>query len=289
MAPGMLQERNLNGRDGMDVRDPEGGATQALTSLVFPTYNPGPQIEHTWQEVRQFLNDHPGAWEILFVCDGCTDGTPARLEELLAGEHQPVQIINYAPNRGKGYAVRRGLEAAKGAWRIFTDIDLAYSLGDVQRLAQVLQSGAEVAIASRLHPDSRVILPPALHGYAYRRHLQSWLFTQLAHHLLPLRQGDTQAGLKGMSAAAARRLLPHLHCDGFGFDCELLTACAHFGVDVTEVPVWVRYENTASTTGVGAMRKMFRELLRIRRDWRSMAHPVAVPVQPVDTVQREAA
>src|SRR5262249_44728235 len=155
---------------------------------------------------------------------------------LTADEPRRVRIITYAPNRGKGYAVRRGLEAARGAWRVFADIDLAYSLSDVQRLAQVLRGGAEVAIASRVHPDSRVILPPSLQGYAYRRHLQSWLFTHLAHRLLPLHQWDTQAGLKGLSAAAARLLLPHLHCDGFGFDCELLTACAHFGVEVTEVP-----------------------------------------------------
>jgi dolichyl-phosphate beta-glucosyltransferase len=273
----------------MDVRDPEGGVAQALTSLVFPTYNPGPQLERTWQEVRQFLNDNPEAWEILFVCDGCTDGTPARLEALTADETRRVQIINYAPNRGKGYAVRRGLEAARGAWRIFTDIDLAYSLGDVQRLAQVLRGGAAVAIASRVHPDSRVILPPSLHGYAYRRHLQSWLFTNLAHCLLPLRQRDTQAGLKGLSAAAARLLLPHLHCDGFGFDCELLTACAHFGVEVTEVPVWVRYEDRASTTSVRATRQMFRELLRIRRTWRRMAIPVPTPAVVVEPVRREAA
>jgi dolichyl-phosphate beta-glucosyltransferase len=235
------------------------------------------------------LNDNAGKWEVLFVCDGCTDGTPARLEELIAGEKLPVQIISYAPNRGKGYAVRRGFEAAKGGWRIFTDIDLAYSLADVQRLAQVLRAGAEVAIASRLHPDSRVILPPSLCGYAYRRHLQSWLFTKLAHYLLPLRQRDTQAGLKGMSAAAARLLLPYLHCDGFGFDCELLTACRRFGLEVTEVPVWVRYESTGSTTGVGAIRAMFRELLRIRRDWKSVPNPVAVPASRTDTMQHEAA
>jgi dolichyl-phosphate beta-glucosyltransferase len=265
----------------MQVRDPEPGGGQALTSLIFPTYNPGPRLERTCQEVERLLRDGPGRWEVLFVCDGCTDGSPAQLEDFARGQSGQVQVLSYAPNRGKGHAVRRGLLAARGQWRMFTDVDLAYGLEDVVRLAETLWTGAEVAIASRAHPDSRVILPPRLQGYAFRRHIQSVIFTHLAQLLLPLRQRDTQAGLKGLSAVATRRLLPLLRCDGFGFDCELLTACAFHGVAIQEVPVCLRYEDTTSTTGLSAMGRMLRELLRIRRDWRRGPTPVeAIPVEP---------
>jgi dolichyl-phosphate beta-glucosyltransferase len=247
-----------------------------LISLIFPTYNPGPRLERTWQEVDRFLREAVGNWEILFVCDGCSDGTVGRLEELVAdaGAGSRVRVVSYSPNRGKGHAVRRGLEAAAGDWLVFTDVDLAYGWDDVVRLADTLRGGAEVAIASRTHPDSRVIAPPNLLGYLYRRHLQSLAFTLLARWLLPLRQRDTQAGLKGLSARAARLLLPRLRCDGFGFDCELLTACAYSGLPVVEVPVSVRYEDTHSTTSVDAMGRMVRDLLRIRRDWRRQPGPV---------------
>jgi dolichyl-phosphate beta-glucosyltransferase len=270
----------------MHARAPELGPGQ-LTSLVFPAYNPGPRIERTWQAVQHFLRYAPGRWEVLFVCDGCTDGTPARLEELSRAVPGPVRVLNYAPNRGKGYAVRRGLAAAAGQWRLFTDVDLAYGLDDVVRVAQALWAGADVAIASRTHPDSRLVLPNRLQGYAYRRHLQSLLFTVLARALLPVGQRDTQAGLKGLSAAVARQVLPQLHCDGFGFDCELLTACNHYGIAVAEVPVCLRYEDTVSTTSVRSMGGMVRELLRIRRDWSRQP----VPVRPLPSVpaRREAA
>jgi dolichyl-phosphate beta-glucosyltransferase len=278
----------------MDVCAPESGPAQ-VTSLVLPAFNPGPRLERTWHAVQNFLQHAPGRWEVLFVCDGCTDGTPARLEEWLRAVPGPIRILTHAPNRGKGYSVRRGLEAATGQWRLFTDIDLAYGLDDVLRLAQTLWAGAEVAIASRTHPESRLILPPRLQGYAYRRHLQSQLFTTLARTLLPLTQRDTQAGLKGLSAALARQVLPRLHCDGFGFDCELLTACAHYCVPVTEVPVCLHYEDTLSTTSVQAMGRMVRELLRIRRTWsrQPTPPPVAVPVLavpvPAEPVRRVAA
>jgi dolichyl-phosphate beta-glucosyltransferase len=47
-------------------------------------------------------------------------------------------VIGYSPNRGKGYAVRAGLLAARGRFRIFTDVDLAYRLADVARVADEL-------------------------------------------------------------------------------------------------------------------------------------------------------
>src|SRR5262249_32473764 len=97
----------------MHGRPPERGPDRLLTSLVFPTYNPGPLVERTWRDVRAFLHGAPGEWEILFVCDGCNDGSPERLAELSRAEGERVRVLSYTPNRGKGYAVRHGLAAAR--------------------------------------------------------------------------------------------------------------------------------------------------------------------------------
>jgi hypothetical protein len=239
-----------------------------LTSLILPAYNALPRVDRTWYEIKDFLRWAPGDWEVLFICDGCRDGTAERLAELTRPEADRVRVLSYFPNRGKGYAVRQGLRAASGQWRVFTDIDLAYGFDDILRVAEGLQGGAEVAIASRHHPESRVTLPPSLQGYAYRRYLQSLVFSVLVRLLLPVRQKDTQAGLKGLSASAAAMVLPHLRCRGFEFDCELLTACACMGLEVAEVPVCVRYEDAASTTGFRSVARMVGELWKIRRAWR---------------------
>jgi glycosyltransferase involved in cell wall biosynthesis len=252
----------------MEAPHPDGGSPGALTTLVLPTYNAGPRAERTWHEVRDFLRWAPGDWEVLFVCDGCTDGTPERLAELTRGEGERVRVLTYAPNRGKGHAVRHGLRLARGRWRLFTDIDLAYGFDDILRLAEALWRGADVAIASRLHPGSLLLVPPRLQGYAYRRYLQSLVFSAVVRLFLPIRHADTQAGLKGLSARAADAVLPHLRCRGFEFDCELLTACKCFGLEVEEVPVCVRYEDAASTTGLRAVARMIGKLWKIRRKWR---------------------
>ena len=165
--------------------------------------------------------------------------------------------------------MRKGLLAAHGRYRVFTDVDLAYSFDDIVRVAETLWQGSRVAVASRDHPESTLTIPVRNLGYAYRRSIQSHLFRTVAKFFLPLRQRDTQAGLKGMTETIATTLLPRLSCDGFGFDCEFLTVCERSEITVTEVPVAVRYEDSASTTGMGTSLRMLRDLWRIRRMWRN--------------------
>jgi dolichyl-phosphate beta-glucosyltransferase len=274
-------------RGTMQFRQPQCGSATGLISLVFPAYNPGSLVEKTWQQVQAFRQWAPGHWEFIFVCDGCTDGTAERLGALTQGAGENVRVLSYQANRGKGYAVRLGLQAARGQWRLFTDVDLAYSFADITKVAETLQRGNEVAIASRVHPESRLVLPPQLLGYIYRRRLQSLVFGTVVRWILPITVGDTQAGLKGLSAHAAELLLPRLTTCGFEFDCELLTACVRLGLGVSEVPITVRYEDGASTTGVSDMTTMLRRLWTIRRTWQDVPKPATLPT--MDSPRREAA
>jgi glycosyltransferase involved in cell wall biosynthesis len=262
--------------------------TTPAFSLIFPTYNAAGFLDATWQAVEKFLRAGSGEWEVLFVCDGCTDDTSARLTERIAQGPDHVRLISYPVNRGKGHAIRRGMEAARGQWRIFTDVDLAYRFEDILRIADTLRAGADVAIASRLHPDSRVVVPTRWQGYAYRRHFQSLIFSTLVRRLLPLSQRDTQAGLKGLSARAVRLLWPLWQCDGFGFDCELLVSCRSLGIPVAEVPVTMHYDGQASTTGWRSLPRILRDIWAVRQRWaRTKVVPIVFPAE--DWAERPAA
>lgn len=269
----------------MPVRSGERSRALPTFSLILPAYNPGPDVIDKWRELQQFIARSSRYWEVIFVCDGCTDGTPGQLRSLTEESGSQVRVLEYTPNRGKGYAVRLGLKAGRGQYRIFTDIDLAYSFEDIERVAETLESGASVAIASRDHRDSRLLLPTRLLGYACRRYWKSQIFSWLARAILPLNQVDTQAGLKGMTAELAETILPRLSSDGFELDCELLTACARLRIAVAEVPVCVRLHDSVSTTGLRATLKMVSSLWRIRRAW-----PVqSKKVMQADPTERRAA
>lgn len=239
-----------------------------MISLVFPAYNPGPKLDRTWRATARFVRGRPDPWEVLFVLDGCTDGTADRLAELAADDPIPgVRVIAYPKNRGKGHAVRTGLLAAGGRVRVFTDVDLAYDFDDIARVADEVAGGAPAAIASRAHPDSVLMIPDRMLWYAFRRKLQSVAFTAATRGVLGLPHPDTQAGLKAFAAGVVEHVAPHLTCDGFGFDCELLLACRRAGVPVTELPVRVWYEE-GTTTSTATGFKMLRELWAVRRRWK---------------------
>src|SRR5262249_57472781 len=115
---------------------------------VIPVYSPGAEIVRTWYAVTELVQFLDKPWEVIFVCDGCTDGTLDRLRALAATGKGPFQVLGYPVNRGKGYAVRTGLAVARGRWLLFTDADLAYSPDDVVR-------GAD-------HPSPAAPVPPPL-------------------------------------------------------------------------------------------------------------------------------
>ncbi len=255
---------------------------QSDFSLVLPLYNPGERLRHTLAQLSDFVAETNERWELVFVCDGSTDGSAEQIKTW-SKDRGNVRFVDYAPNRGKGYAVRQGLLTATAPHRIFTDIDLAYPFGDIRQVAWQLRAGHEAVIGSRTHPDSTLELSPSALRYAMRRQQQSQVFGTLVRTLLPLTQRDTQAGLKGFSARIVNTIAPKLHCDGFGFDCELLTACVRHGVPVTEVPVHVRCDADGSTTSFRSTLRMINELWRIRRDGPCMV------TQEAAASQREAA
>lgn len=255
-----------------------------MISLVLPAYNPGSGVERSVRTIRDVLRFRPETWEVVFACDGCTDGTPDRLRALAQEVNLPrVRVVDYPRNRGKGYAVRTGLAAARGQWRLFTDIDLHFLDGLDEAVAR-LKAGADVVIASRTHPRSEFTAPFRLVHYVYRRKLQSLAFSRVVRTLLPISYRDTQAGLKGLSAAAVETLLPQIQCDGFAFDCELLLAAEKHGFPVEEIPIRVRYEDEESTTRTRTALKMVRELWRIRRHWAGIS-----PVSNARSTHRSAA
>ncbi len=239
-------------------------------SLVFPVYNAADQLDAILCNVRDFLARSWDDWEAIFVCDGCTDGSEERIRTFSRSYSKRIRLVAYPRNFGKGHAVRTGLVEARGEWVVFTDVDLAYSWQDITNVAHLLKEGHSLVTASRALPESRVTMPFSQQAHYWRRAIQGRLFVALAHLLLPFRQRDPQAGLKGMSAAVVRRLAPLLRCDGFAFDCELLTACQHLKIPVSEIPVHVSYQDSATTTSLGGSLRMVRELYAIRRNWKAV-------------------
>ncbi|MGI8840480.1 MAG: glycosyltransferase family 2 protein [Caulobacteraceae bacterium] len=111
-------------------------------SCVVCAYNEEDRIRN----ILDAVDGHPALAEVIVVNDGSTDRTEALLRT-----YSDVRVISYAPNRGKTYALSRGIAAAKGDWLMLLDADLAgVTAADIDALADPVVSGqAEVAISLR--------------------------------------------------------------------------------------------------------------------------------------------
>ncbi|OYV73405.1 MAG: hypothetical protein B7Z74_03985, partial [Deltaproteobacteria bacterium 21-66-5] len=230
-----------------------------LFSLIIPAYNAGAQLAGTLAALDEFRASAPVSVEVVFVDDCSTDRETPEALWRYAQSRERVRVLRNPVNRGKGYAVARGMIAATGAYRVFTDFDLAYPLSQTLKILAALEAGKDVAIACRVLPESRYVMSPSFFHYLYTRHLMSRVFNAAVRVTLLRDTLDTQAGLKGMTAAAAKLLVPRLTITGFAFDVELLYLASRSGLVIRQVPVTFRYDREPTTVrllrdGIGMVR-----------------------------------
>lgn len=243
-----------------------------ICTLVIPTYNASAFIEKSVARLRTFL-DAQAAFCALFVCDGCTDDTVSKLE-MLVKDLPRISMHSYAQNRGKGYAVKRGLSRAQTPYRIFTDADLAYAPEEAIKVLAMLQSGADMVVVNRANPDSRFLISPMDFPNIYKRHRMSRAFNAFLRLMLPIDILDTQAGLKGFTADAWAKIGPRVLTDGFFFDVEALAYAGDAKLRIEETPVYFEYVDPSTVKLVSHGWSMILDTVglwfRIRTERRSI-------------------
>lgn len=235
-------------------------------TLILPVYNAESFLDATLRDVRSWLAGRDEAWEVVVVDDASTDKSAAILAKFAAAHADEAwRVVRFTENRGKGFAVRVGLDAARGQYSVFTDCDLAYPMPNVATIVARLVDGADSAIACRVHPDTTYLIKPDFFSYLFTRHIMGRWFNWICRVIAVPRLLDTQAGLKGFRTEAVRPLLRRLRLDGFSFDVELLRGLVDRGARIDEVPVAFRYDSEPSTVHftMDALR-MARDLVQIR-------------------------
>ena len=228
-------------------------------SVVIPAYNEALRLPAYLADVVAYFDGRDEPYEVLVVDDGSTDETAARVLEAQTA-HPSVTLHRLAVNRGKGFAVRAGMRAARGLLRLMADADGATPIGEVKRLEAAIHAGADVAIGSRALREASVSRQVRLH-----RKLSGEMFNFLVRCLGVHGVTDTQCGFKLFRGAAAEALFGELRTDGFGFDVELLLLARRRGYRVAEVAI-----NWADQPGskVGVLKdgpRMLAQILAVRR------------------------
>jgi glycosyltransferase involved in cell wall biosynthesis len=190
--------------------------------VIVPAYNEAPTIARVLRRVL-----HQACVQEVVVVDDCsTDGTLRQLDEF-AGDSRVV-IRHHEQNKGKGAAIRTGLEALTAPVVIIQDADLEYDPLDYDKLlTPVVEGRADVVYGVRGFAGQT--------AYSYWFVLGNRFVTTVTNVLFNCYIQDMETGFKLMRTSLMRRL--HLRGDRFNIEPDITGRVLRLGYRIHEIPI----------------------------------------------------
>ena len=191
--------------------------------VLIPTFNNARTLAGILKKVSAQTNN------IIVVNDGSTDNTPDVLMEFAH-----LHVISYSPNKGKGFALRKGFEEALIAgydYAITIDSDGQHDPGDIQKFTDYLQDHRNAIIIGSRNMDQPDVPGKSTFGNKFSNF---WFWIETG-----IRRNDTQSGFRLYPIRALSDIA--LYTNKFEFEIEVLVRAAWHGIEILEVPVKVYY------------------------------------------------
>jgi dolichyl-phosphate beta-glucosyltransferase len=203
-------------------------------SVIIPAFNEAERLGATLSACSEYLSHQSYPYEIVVVNDGSTDKT-GELVETHKRSDSNVLLVTLPTNQGKGAAVKAGMLAGKGEFRLFMDADNSTDISEIEKLLPYLKQGYDIVVGSRQIRGAEIKIKQNP-----MRAFLGWVFRILVHILIPIDIQDTQNGFKLFSEKAAGAIFPTLKTTSWSFDVEALLKARKMDLKVKEVPIaWV--------------------------------------------------
>lgn len=227
-------------------------------SIVLPCYNPLPNWSNTIVSAMQELQDclpHV-VFQLIIVNDGSSIGIAPEAVAAIDAAVEDFQYLSYSENRGKGYALRQGMQAVRHELCIYTDIDFPYTTPSFLALFERLQTADLDVVVGVRNANYYEHVP------AFRKFISKFLrfFIKL---LLRIKITDTQCGIKGFNAAG-RAIFLQTEIDRYLFDLEFVFLSSnHSDLTITSIPVTLKPEIVFSKVNLKILLTEGRSFLKL--------------------------
>jgi glycosyltransferase involved in cell wall biosynthesis len=238
-------------------------------SVIIPCYDEMANLQKgVLDKVKHFLDKKKFPYEVIIVDDGSKDGSIEFLRHFIK-ENPNFKLIQN-PHFGKAGAVSTGILKSEGEYALFTDMDQATPIEELDKLMPYFEKGYDIVIGSRNSTRK---------GAPWTRVLMAKGMIFLRSAIIGLKGiKDTQCGFKMFKHDAGQRIFSSLSKfhNGFhavngsnvaaGFDVELLYLAQTYGYKIKEVPVSWLYVETRRVNPVNDSIEGVRSLLTIKKN-----------------------
>lgn len=230
-------------------------AAKITLSLLIPAYNEEKIIENTLEKVLKFLSKKKYSWEIIVIDDGSRDRTSEIAKKF---NKEGINLVRYEINRGKGGALKEGVQKAKGDYIIFSDADLSVPISNIDKFLATLKK-ADVTIGSRRIPGAKILVHQPL-----IREVLGRGYTWLTKFVTGVSVADFTCGFKGFNKKSAKEIFSKTIICRWAYDSEILFLAKKMKYKVVEIPVeWKNREDTRVVLK-SVIIETFKDLLSIR-------------------------
>ncbi len=214
-------------------------------SLIVPIFKGGKFIENNIDLLDKFMKKQKIKYEIITVVDGFVDDSYKKLIEM-AKKNKSLVILGYKNNRGKGYAVRYGINKAKYSYIGYFDAGFDIDYSSLETIINNVKKyrSQKVFIGDKTHPMSITENVPFL------RKIYSFAFNRLTDLLVKTGKIDTQVGLKIFKKRLIKNIIEKLplKIDGFAFDIEIIKELLKRKHQICKAPVTIVKEKQSTVT-----------------------------------------
>lgn len=175
------------------------GDAQPSLSIVVPCYNEDDALDHFWTTIVPYLDALSVRWEIVFVNDGSSDRTIAKLIELHHRDAR-AKVVDLTRNFGKEAAMTAGIDHARGDMVVVMDVDLQDPPDLLAEMVELWRSGFDVVVARRVSRLDDTKMKRVSAGNFYR------VFNSISPSKIPADVGDFR--LMDQRVVEALRRLP---------------------------------------------------------------------------------
>ncbi|WXG40364.1 MAG: polyprenol monophosphomannose synthase [Candidatus Freyarchaeum deiterrae] len=203
---------------------------QRELSVVIPTYNEAENIGSLILEIESVFQNHRINGEIIVVDDNSPDGTAGVVKKYL-GKFDNIRILERKAKNGLGYAYKAGFKAVSGRVVMEMDADFSHNPSDIPRIFRECDGAFDVVIGSRYVGGGRII------GWDFARRMVSLVANLLVDILLRLGVKDNTSGFRAYSIETLEAILPHVKCNSYDFQVEMIKRAKENGFNLKEVPI----------------------------------------------------